>query len=50
MNFSCEKTLLNMALTTTSRATASKSTIGAMEGILIEASTSLQFTGYNLET
>lgn len=50
MNFSCEKTLLNTALTTTSRATASKSTIGAMEGILIEASSSLQFTGYNLET
>ena len=50
MNFSCEKTLLNTALTTTSRATASKSTIGAMEGILIEASSLLQFTGYNLET
>lgn len=50
MKFSCEKALLNTALTTTSRATASKSTIGAMEGILIEASTFLQLTGYNLET
>lgn len=50
MKFSCEKALLSSAVATTSRAVAVKSSIPAMEGILIEADTRLRLTGYNLET
>ena len=50
MKFSCEKALLSAAVATTSRAVAVKSSIPAMEGILIEADTRLRLTGYNLET
>lgn len=50
MKFSCEKALLTAAVSTTSRAVAAKSSIPAMEGILIEADTRLRLTGYNLET
>lgn len=50
MKFSCEKALLSDAVTVTSRAVASKSSIPAMEGILIEAGSKLRLTGYNLET
>ena len=50
MKFSCEKALLQSAISTTSRATAAKSSIPALEGILLEAGTELRFTGYNLET
>ena len=50
MKFSCEKALLLAAISTTSRAVAAKSSIPAMEGILIEADTRLRLTGYNLET
>ena len=50
MKFSCEKALLSAAVATTSRAVAVKSSIPAMEGILIEADTRLHLTGYNLET
>lgn len=50
MKFSCEKALLTSAVSTTSRAVAAKSSIPAMEGILIEADTRLRLTGYNLET
>lgn len=50
MKFSCEKSLLQSAISTTSRATAPKSSIPALEGILLEADTELRFTGYNLET
>ena len=46
MKFSCEKALLSAAVATTSRAVAVKSSIPAMEGILIEAS----LTGYTRET
>ena len=41
MKFSCEKALLSAAVATTSRAVAVKSSIPAMEGILIEADTRL---------
>lgn len=37
MKFSCEKALLSSAVTVASRAVAAKSSIPAMEGILIEA-------------
>ncbi|MCI8989570.1 MAG: DNA polymerase III subunit beta [Lawsonibacter sp.] len=50
MKFSCEKALLSSAISTTSRAVAAKSSIPAMEGILIEAGETLRLTGYNLET
>lgn len=50
MKFSCEKALLSAAVATTSRAVAVKSSIPAMEGILIEADSRLRLTGYNLET
>lgn len=50
MKFSCEKALLSAAVSVTSRAVAAKSSIPAMEGILIEAGNTLRLTGYNLET
>ncbi len=50
MKFSCEKALLSSAVSITSRAVAAKSSIPAMEGILIEAGSALRLTGYNLET
>ena len=50
MKFSCEKALLLSAVSTTSRAVAVKSSIPALEGILIEAGNQLRLTGYNLET
>lgn len=50
MKFSCEKALLLPAISTASRATAPKSSIPALEGILLEADTELRITGYNLET
>ena len=50
MKVSCEKALLSSAVAITSRAVAAKSSIPAMEGILIEAGNTLRLTGYNLET
>ena len=50
MKFSCEKALLTAAVSVASRAVAAKSSIPAMEGILIDAGESLRLTGYNLET
>ena len=50
MKFSCEKTLLQAAISMTSRAVSPKSSIPALEGILLEAKEELQLTGYNLET
>jgi len=50
MKFSCEKALLLSAVSTTSRAVAAKSSIPALEGILVEAGNELRLTGYNLET
>ena len=50
MKFSCEKALLQAAISTTSRAVSPKSSIPALEGILLEADQELRLTGYNLET
>ncbi len=50
MKFSCEKALLSSAVSIASRAVAAKSSIPAMEGILIESGDTLRLTGYNLET
>ena len=48
MKFSCEKSLLLPAINTASRATTPKSSIPALEGVLIEADTEVRITGYNL--
>ena len=50
MKFSCEKALLQAAISTTSRAVSPKSSIPALEGILLEAGSDLRLTGYHLET
>ena len=50
MKFSCEKALLQAAIATTARAVSPKSSIPALEGILVEAGDQLRLTGYNLET
>lgn len=50
MKFSCEKALLQAAITTTSRAVSPKNSIPALMGILLEAGKELHLTGYNLET
>ena len=50
MKFYCEKALLQAAISTTSRAVSPKSSIPALEGILLEAGSDLRLTGSNLET
>ena len=50
MKFSCEKALLQSAISTASRAVSPKSSISALEGILVEAGQELRLTGYNLDT
>ena len=49
MKFSCEKYLLQSACGTASRAAASKSSIPALEGLLLQASDRLTVTGYDLK-
>ena len=52
MNFSCEKAVFQTAVTTAGRVVTPKSTIQALEGVLLEAGEDgfLNITGYNLET
>ena len=50
MKFSCEKALLQAAISTTSRAVSTKRSIPALEGMLLAAGNRLRLTGYNLET
>ena len=52
MKFSCEKAIFQAAVTTAGRVVAPKSTIQALEGVLLEAGTDglLSVSGYNLET
>ena len=50
MKFSCEKALLQSAIAVTARAVSPKSSIPALDGILLEAGDELRLTGYNLET
>ena len=50
MKFSCEKLVLQNALSAASRAVATKSSIPALEGLLLECSGgSLTVTGYNMQ-
>lgn len=50
MKFSCEKALLMNAVATASRTVSPKSSIPALEGLLVEAAGAVRLTGYNLET
>ena len=49
MKFSCEKYLLQSACVIASRATASKSPIPTLEGLLLTAGADLKVTGYDLK-
>ncbi|MGI5970512.1 MAG: DNA polymerase III subunit beta [Oscillospiraceae bacterium] len=50
ISFTCEKAALASAVGIASRTVSPKSTIPALEGILIEAGAMLRLTGYDLET
>lgn len=50
MKFSCDKVLLQTAVNTASRAVAAKSSIPALEGVLLQARTQLTVSGYNMNT
>ena len=50
MKFSCEKALLQSAIAVTSRAVAQKSSIPALEGLLLRAGQELTVSGYNMNT
>lgn len=51
MKFSCEKALLQNAISVTSRAVAQKSSIPALEGLLLHAGEDgLTVSGYNMQT
>lgn len=50
MKFSCEKALLQSAIAVTSRAVAQKSSIPALEGLLLHADSCLTVSGYNMQT
>ena len=50
MKFSCEKLVLQNAIATAARAVATKSSIPALEGLLLQCSSgSLTVTGYNMQ-
>ena len=49
MKLTCEKYLLQSAVTVSTRAAASKSPIPTLEGILLEAGEDLRVTGYDLK-
>lgn len=49
MKLSCEKHLLQTAVATCTRATAVKSPIPTLEGLLLEAGENLRITGYDLK-
>ena len=50
MKFSCEKSLLQNAIAIASRAVAQKSSIPALEGLLLHADQTLTVSGYNMQT
>ena len=50
MKFSCEKALLQSAIAITSRAVAQKSSIPALEGLLLHVDHQLTVSGYNMQT
>ena len=50
IKFSCEKVFLQSAIAVTSRAVAQKSSIPALEGLLLRADGELTLSGYNMQT
>ena len=50
MKFSCEKAILLSAINTASRAVSSKSSIPALEGLLLQGEDTLTVSGYNMQT
>lgn len=50
MKFSCEKALLQNAVGVASRAVSQKSSIPALEGLLLRAAESVTVSGYNMQT
>ena len=50
MKFSCEKAILQAAISTASRAVSAKSSIPALEGLLLEVDAHLTVSGYNMQT
>ena len=50
MKFTCEKAALYAAVSTAQRAVSAKSSIPALEGLLIEAGEALTVSGYNMST
>ena len=50
IKFSCEKVFRQSAIAVTSRAVAQKSSIPALEGLLIHADQQLTISGYNMQT
>ena len=50
VRFSCEKALVQQAVAAVSRAVAAKSSIPALEGILLECGEGLRLSGYNMQT
>ena len=50
MKFSCEKALLQSAINTASRAVSTKSSIPALEGLLLQCDHRLTVSGYNMQT
>ena len=50
MKFSCEKVFLQNAVNISSRAAAQKSSIPSLEGLLVEAGSSVTVSGYDLKT
>ena len=50
MKFSCEKVLLQNAIAVASRAVAQKSSIPALEGLLLHADRELTVSGYDMKT
>ena len=50
MKFSCKKVLLQSAIAVTSRAVAQKSSIPALEGLLLHVDSGLTVSGYNMQT
>ena len=50
VKFSCEKALVQQAVAAVSRAVAAKSSVPALEGILLECGDGLRMSGYNMQT
>ncbi|MBE6949410.1 MAG: DNA polymerase III subunit beta [Ruminococcaceae bacterium] len=50
MKFTCEKSVLQEAVNISSQTVSPKSTLAALEGLLLEAGSDLHITGYDLKT